>query len=304
MMEKRGLRHFPKKYFVNANSNRCRKLMKAMRHISKSILWMASMLVMSLTVSSCEPGQVVEPMLTVTKASVPTATSMPPTNTAVPAATSIPPANTPAPIPDSLEQEIVAHYPFNGDANDVSGHGYHGVVNGVDLAADRFGDPNKAYGFDGEWDYIEIPDIGTYNQLTESLWVYYKGTPYIAVLNCHKEWSANYLHFEITGNRVEFAIHGKNSDQYSDFIFDSRTLNQWHHIAVTYDSATGKIQFYIDGILDAVKQYDVPRTVTVGPAWIGGWNGESRRFLGSLDDIRIYNRVLSASEIQTLYQGQ
>lgn len=260
---------------------------------------------MNLTISSCASGQAVEPTLTATRTSVPIATtSIHPTDTPVPTATSLPPTNAPAPIPDSLEQGMVAHYPFNGDANDVSEHEYHGVVHGAAPSADRFGDSNKAYGFDGAGDYIEIPDIGTYNQLTESLWVYYKGTPYIAVLNCHTEWDANYLHFEITDNRVEFAIHGENSDQFSDFIFGPSTLDQWHHIAVTYDSATGKIQFYIDGRLDAVRQYDVPRPVIVGPAWIGGWNGESRWFLGSLDDIRIYNRVLTAPEIQTLYQGK
>ena len=265
---------------------------------------MVSIVAMSPNLLSCKLGQFVEPTLIPTKASVPTTTSMPSTNTPAPAATSIPPTNTPFPIPDSLEHGLAAHYPFNGDTNDVSGNGYHGMAHNGALAVDRFGDSNKAYAFDGAGDYIEIPDIGTYDQLTESLWVYYKGTPHIAVLNCHTEWDANYLHFEITGNRVEFAIHGKNSDQYSDFIFGSSALNQWHHIAVTYDSATGKIQFYVDGKLDAVRQYDVPRPVTVGPAWIGGWNRESRWFLGSLDDIRIYNRVLSPSEIQTLYRGQ
>jgi len=260
---------------------------------------MVSILAMSLILLSCKLGQSVQPVLTPTKISIPTTTSTP-----VPAATSTHPTSTPVSIPDSLEQGMVAHYPFNGDANDVSGHAYHGLVHGVALSADRFGDSNKAYGFDGAGDYIEIPDIGTYDQLTESLWVYYKGTSHIAVLNCHTEWDANYLHFEITDNRVEFAIHGKNSDQFSDFIFGPSTLDQWHHIAVTYDASTGKIQFYIDGRLDAVRQYDVPRPVIVGPAWIGGWNRESRWFLGSLDDIRIYNRLLSPSEIQTLYEGQ
>jgi hypothetical protein len=103
---------------------------------------------------------------------------------------------------------------------------------------------------------------------------------------------------------VEFAVHGDDSDQYSNFRFDSSKLNQWHHIAVTYDSANGTIRFYIDGTADTVRQYDVPRPVTVAPAWIGGWDREARWFLGSLDDIRIYNRVLTASEIQALYQGK
>ena len=55
---------------------------------------------------------------------------------------------------ESLNEGLVAYYPFNGNANDESGNGHHGTVNGATLAEDRFGEDNRSYSFDGENDYI------------------------------------------------------------------------------------------------------------------------------------------------------
>ena len=49
----------------------------------------------------------------------------------------------------NLDSGLVAHYPFNGNANDESGNGNDGTVNGATLTTDRFGNANKAYSFDG-----------------------------------------------------------------------------------------------------------------------------------------------------------
>jgi hypothetical protein len=49
---------------------------------------------------------------------------------------------------------LVAYYPFNGNANDISGNGYHGTVNGATLTSDRDGNENNSYSFDGVDDYI------------------------------------------------------------------------------------------------------------------------------------------------------
>ncbi len=48
-----------------------------------------------------------------------------------------------------INDGLVAYYPFNGNANDASGNGYDGVVNGATLAPDSGGKPNSAYYFDG-----------------------------------------------------------------------------------------------------------------------------------------------------------
>ena len=55
---------------------------------------------------------------------------------------------------------LVAYYPFNGNANDESGNGNDGVVNGATLTTDRFGNVNSAYSFDGVDDWINAPNSG------------------------------------------------------------------------------------------------------------------------------------------------
>ena len=51
---------------------------------------------------------------------------------------------------------LVGYWPFNGNANDQSGNGNNGVVNGVSLTTDRFGNTNSAYSFDGNSNYITV----------------------------------------------------------------------------------------------------------------------------------------------------
>src|SRR5688500_4135033 len=59
---------------------------------------------------------------------------------------------------DSLKIGLLAHYPFNENANDESGNNYHLTVKGATLVADRFGVASKAYFFNGA-DYMTIPAL-------------------------------------------------------------------------------------------------------------------------------------------------
>ena len=79
-----------------------------------------------------------------------------------------------------LNDGLVAYYPLSGNANDASGHGHNGTVQGANPTTDRFGNPNSAYYFDGINDYITVPDDGSFNvgnYLTISLWIKFPGTP-------------------------------------------------------------------------------------------------------------------------------
>ena len=58
-----------------------------------------------------------------------------------------------------LDEGLVAHYPFNGNANDESGNGNNGTVNGATLTADRSGNEDCAYFFNGNGDYISLGDM-------------------------------------------------------------------------------------------------------------------------------------------------
>ena len=68
---------------------------------------------------------------------------------------------------------LVGWWPFNGNANDESGNGNHGTVNGATLTSDRNVKENSAYDFHGDNDYIDISTTnGNFNnqQYTISLW--------------------------------------------------------------------------------------------------------------------------------------
>ena len=75
---------------------------------------------------------------------------------------------------DPFKDGLVAHYPFSGNANDVSGKGKNATVHGPTLTKDRFEQSGKAYSFDGSNDYISAPNnlknFGIQNQFTLSSW--------------------------------------------------------------------------------------------------------------------------------------
>ena len=66
-----------------------------------------------------------------------------------------------------LSNGLVAWYPFDGNASDMSGNGNHGIVYGATLGTDRHGHANKAYNFDGNGDYISIPASSSLNITNE-----------------------------------------------------------------------------------------------------------------------------------------
>ena len=75
-------------------------------------------------------------------------------------------------IGDGITSGLIAYYPFDGNASDMSGNGYDGTVNGPTLGADRKGTASMAYNFDGVDDYISIPDLMDNKlDLTISAWV-------------------------------------------------------------------------------------------------------------------------------------
>jgi hypothetical protein len=66
---------------------------------------------------------------------------------------------------------LVGWWPFTGNANDLSGNGNHGIVNGPTLIQDRFGLANCAYSFDGINDFIQAPNYTSNSSFTFSCWV-------------------------------------------------------------------------------------------------------------------------------------
>jgi len=200
---------------------------------------------------------------------------------------------------------LVAYYPFNGNANDLSGNGHNGTVNGATLTTDRFGNANSAYSFDGNLNYITA-NIGTLQTVSVSLW-FNSATPI--------QWYPQLTRFGTT-SAIEFIMENGTNPWYvsSNSVgrlgsfsalsetFNS-TFNQWYHVTVTYNSSTKLATMYINGIFNSQVTLTTNLPTTNGSVYFGNSsNGRSSDggagFKGILDDIRIYNRALSQSEVQ------
>ena len=206
---------------------------------------------------------------------------------------------------------LIAYYPFNGNVNDESEHQNHGIIHGASLTRDRFENPNKAFRFDGTDDYIEIPYTATnhpVNGITVVCW--FK----IDSLKGHQDIiSTN----QFGGYAIEF--HDDNNlyweirigSKYINLPISSSevTLHTWHCVAGSYDGKIIKI--YFDGILknERIRQgsihYAHKNTVLIGADAYEdkGPDPGFGYFKGIVDDIHIYNRVLTEGEIQALYHN-
>jgi hypothetical protein len=213
-------------------------------------------------------------------------------------------------LPSNLQTGLVAYYPFCGNANDASGNGNHGTVNGATLTIDRFGRVNSAYRFNGTSDFISVADANTLdftNNFSISIWMqipeYANGNERVAI---GKQRSIDGTGYQITAasayNSSKYVAAINNNGQavvIGNAPNDYLTLNKWSQIVVTYGA--GILSIYKDGVLTG----SLPSTISLSnsslPLYIGKEFNTSRYFKGFLDDIALYNRALSASDVQQLY---
>jgi hypothetical protein len=223
-------------------------------------------------------------------------------------------AQVPSYVPSS---GLVGYWPFNGNANDESGNGNNGVVDGATLTADRMGSIQSAYNLDGINDYITIPDSPSLrlSNATISTWISYTSTSKMMLMVKHNllnAYNANYA-FEINeytalkGPRVLGMYDNGNCNSYNWTNYHSNTDigdNQWHHVVGTF--GTDFLKIYIDG--NFIGQIATPNTAmnscSGSELLLGrGWNGWPNWYNGKLDDLAIWNRVLTQQEITNLYNS-
>ena len=203
---------------------------------------------------------------------------------------------------------LVAFYPFNGNANDESGNGNNGVVNGATLTTDRLGKADSAYSFDGVNDYIQLPSTSLLhpNQFSLSAWVYLKEYVSNGDGNIGANVFSNYICCQ-TSTAFIFYISqdGRASIRSLDDLKSNTIipLNTWSHIVATHNGNILKV--YLNGTIDGNKPSLLSSTSSSGASRIGkgSWYDQNgfEMFSGIIDDIRIYNRALTDTEVLALY---
>jgi hypothetical protein len=196
-----------------------------------------------------------------------------------------------------LTNGLVAYYPFNGNANDASGNGNNGVVYGPTVIADRFGNANSAYKFDGVDDYVRIAAAQSLNitgNLTISAWIRTTSSTHIIFSNMLQISPHNgYCLSLINGGYIAFTSGGMGLSGDTPV-----NMNVWTHVAITLFSTTATA--YVNGVFDSSGTVGVPTSSGVD-ATIGASYTPYYFFTGLIDDIRIYNRALSDNEVAQLY---
>ena len=214
---------------------------------------------------------------------------------------------------------LVGWWPFNGNANDESGNGNNGVVNGATLTEDRNGVANAAYSFNGQAlinagalinfgnSNAEISQLGwfktTANQFCKMPLVTKRhnttsGNGWASVM--FKYDNLGYLNFVVDDH---FYANGINNPLSSEPV--EHNDGNWHHFAAIKNQSDYSL--YMDGQL-VDSRIDTYNFGLSSNDYMFGYEGSfgflcERYYTGLLDDIAIYNRALTPQEIQNLYNG-
>lgn len=218
-------------------------------------------------------------------------------------------------LSDSLDlnRGLVAHYPFNGNAIDASGNNYHGTEhNGVSYVDGLIG---QAASLDGVDDYITLPYsetiLGTNpSEWSYSAWILTNEDPEGMTIitdyysNIWDElFGINLQVFETNQIRTECrkSLSTKNPIYSNTVIQDGI----WNFVTVVVSKPESKVKLYLNGAwenettIDSGVDYIEAVPVRIGCNFYYG--NTVAHFNGKIDEVRLYNRALSASEIQALY---
>jgi hypothetical protein len=201
---------------------------------------------------------------------------------------------------------LVGWWPFNGNANDESNYGHDGTVNGAVLTTDRFGNLSCAYSFNGYDSYIDVESTSIPNNpevMTQCAWIKtpngaYQDDEGVILTRRHINDGTDWPTLMVIEGKGVLRL---DDSYYAHDAFSNSFVNDgnWHFlVGINY---YGEYSIYLDGqfqnsIIDNHYMEGSVLNLHIGHhgAWNQWWNG-------ILDDIRIYNRSLSESEILALY---
>ena len=211
-----------------------------------------------------------------------------------------------AQVPSYVPQYgLLGYYPFTGNANDVSANAANLTNNNAVLTADRFGTANAAYSFNGiNQNLINSSPNFTFNpasSFTISFWYNRNSTSVNGVLIMNATNAAgNFIWLFQAG--ATNSQYGTNKQQFAwIWAQTTSTTSAWTHIVCVYNA--GAMTLYKNNVQVATGTYTHTNvTSAVMPLYVGrGVGGDF--YNGKMDDIGIWNRALTACEINDLYNS-
>lgn len=201
--------------------------------------------------------------------------------------------------------EMKALYAFEGNAQDTSGSGNHGTANALSYVAGKVG--AQAAQFNGTSSYVLIPR-SIQDDFTVAMWLKTTNTAGSAGAQW---WNGKGLvDGEVGGGGADWGtaiVNGKfvlgvGSSGGDTTIASSVNVNDgtWHHVAATRHNTSGAMAVYVDGVLRGSGTGPTGSRTWPANLRIGSLQTANNFLNGTLDDVRLYDRILSVSEIAAL----
>jgi len=213
--------------------------------------------------------------------------------------------NSNAQVPSYVPTDgLVAYYPFNGNANDETGNGNNGAVNGATLTSDRDGNIESAYNFD-ESSWIETSETFSTSAQNASVcaWFYCNidiSSMTAQIISINTSTSEHSLQLEISANNALYF----NALPYDQTITPVNTFeyDSWNFVVGTFDGTTETI--YVNGQKVTEKNRTGDFSIINQKINFGRQTFPTADYwYGKIDDVGVWNRALTEQEIQNLYSS-
>ena len=209
----------------------------------------------------------------------------------------------------NFPNDYVGYWKFDGDATDVTGQNYGTFMNGATIAKDAIKGQVVTFAAVNDYmrvKYTSILDMGT-GSLSISVWFNAGTSSVLGTIVSKSPKLDNYSLLLHADGRILLDTNGNNFYRYSTNGINYRD-NKWHHAVAIFDSSVPTINIYVDGVLsNGTPMFLNGNNIksSTSDLLVGNNNGYGQYgFQGSIDDLMIFNRVLSPDEVKMLYTSQ
>jgi hypothetical protein len=199
----------------------------------------------------------------------------------------------------NLQSGLVAYWPFNGNVSDDTPNSNNGTINNATSTSDRKGRASTAFSFDGSTSFISVPDSPSLEQtgnMSISAWVYpINNSNYDPIIS---KGASNEFDLGADFRSGATALCWQNCTTTVSSFFSGYT-STWVHVTVVVNGTT--LNVYRNGVLVSSPTGLSGRSSSGNAVNIGKRPSAAYYFDGSIDDVRIWSRALSATEVAQVY---
>ncbi len=218
-------------------------------------------------------------------------------------------------LDNDVTNGLAAEWKFDEDASttstltyDATGNGNNGTLSNVTRATSTCKMANCAR-FNGTNSFVSVNNSTSLNPtstITISAWIRptdITTLSYVEIMRQESGASRKLFSFQINGTQLTLGLNTAGAYWETDFPITPSyfTDGNWHHVLYTYDGSFARL--YVDGTLNNSQTHTGAIAVSGANLYIGSTGGGSEFYKGDMDDVRIYNRALSADEVRQLWNS-